>query len=82
MYKVLIDPSSAANLLQLPAFKHMKLSIGVVNSTGRVLSAFNGATTITLGDVALPVKAGPISQQVLFLIVEDLGPYNSIMVRA
>ena len=60
----------------------MKLSLGVVNSTGRILSGFNGATTVTLGDVALPVKAGSVSQQVLFLIVEDLGPYNSIMVRA
>ena len=30
----------------------------------------------------LPVKAGSITQQVLFSIVEDLGPYNSIMVRA
>ena len=82
VYRVLVDPSSAADLLQLPAFKQMKLSLGVVNSTRRILYGFNGATTITLGDVALPVKAGPVSQQVLFLIVEDLRPYNSIMVRA
>ena len=36
----------------------MKLSLGILNSVGRILSSFKGATTVTLGDVALPVKAG------------------------
>ena len=62
VHKVLIDPGSAADLVQLPAFKQMKLSLGVVNSTGRILSGFTGATTVTLRDVALPVKAGPVIQ--------------------
>ena len=79
IHGVLIDPGSAADLLQLPAFKQMKLSFNVVNSTGRILSGFNGATTVTLGNVALPIKARSITQQVLFSIVEDLGPYNAIM---
>ena len=57
----------------------MKLSLDVVNSVEPILSGFNGATTVTLGDVTLPVKAGPVTLQVLFSIVEDLGPYNSIM---
>ena len=60
----------------------MKLSLGVVNSVGRILSSFYGATTVTLGDVSLPVKDGPITQQVLFSIVEDLGPCNAIMGQA
>ena len=59
----------------------MKLSLGMVNSARRILSSFNGATTVTLRDVTLLVKAGPITQQVLFSIVEDLGPYNAIMGR-
>ena len=32
-----------------------------------------------LGDVELLVKAGPITQRALFLIFENLGPYNAIM---
>ena len=60
----------------------MKLSLGVLNSVGRILSGFNGATTITLGDVTLLVKDGQVTQQVLFSIIEDLGPYNTIMGRA
>ena len=57
----------------------MKLSLDVVNSAERILSGLNGATTVTLGDVTLHVKAGPVTLQVLFSIVEDLGPYNPIM---
>ena len=75
VHRVLVDPGSAA----VPAFKQMKLSLGVVNSAERILSSFNGATTITLGYVALPVKVGSITQQVLFPIVKDLGPYNAII---
>ena len=62
VHRVLVDPGSAADLLQLPTFKQMKLSLGVVNSAGRILSGYNGVTTVTLGDVALPVKAGPVTQ--------------------
>ena len=82
VHRVLVDPYSAADLLQLPVFKHMKLSLSVVNSAGRVLSSFNGATIVTLGDVELLVKAGSITQQVLFSLIKDLGPYNAIMGRA
>ena len=82
VHRVLIDPGSAADLLQLPTFKQIKLSLEVVNSAGRILYGFNGATTVTLGDVALLVKAKTVTQQVIFSIVEDLGPYNAIMGRA
>ena len=34
VHKVLIDPGSAVDWLQLPAFKQMKLSLNVVNSVG------------------------------------------------
>ena len=79
VHRVLIDPGSAIDLLQLPAFKQTKLSLDMVNSVERILSGFNGATTETLGDVALLVKAEPMTQQVLFSIVEGLRPYNAIM---
>ena len=81
-HKVLVDPGSAANLLQLLAFNQMRLSLGVLNSSRWILSSFNGATTVTLEDVTLPVRADPITQQVMFLVVGDLGPYNAIMGQA
>ena len=82
VHKVLVDPGSAADLVQLPAFNQMKLSSQMLNSTGRILSGFNGATTTTLGDIILLVHAGPVTLQVLFSIVEDPGPYNCIVGRA
>ena len=81
MHRLLVDPGSAADLLQLSAFTQMKLSSNMLNSTRQILSGFNGATTTTLGDVALPVTAGPVTRWVLFSVVEDLGPYNAIMGR-
>ena len=60
----------------------MKVPLDHLSSAGRVLSGFNGATTLTVGDIVLSVKAGPVTQQVLFSVVEDLGLYNVIVGRA
>ena len=79
MHRVFVDPGSAADLLHLPTFKQMRVPIDHLSSTGRVLSRFNGATTLTVGDIAFPVRAGPVTRQILFSVVEDLGPYNAIL---
>ena len=57
----------------------MRLSLGVLNSVGQILFSFNGATIVTLGDITLPARADPVTQQVLFTVVGDLGPYNAII---
>ena len=62
VHRVLVDPGSAADLLQLPAFRQMNISFDRLSSAGRILSGFNGATIVTMGDIALPVKAGPVVQ--------------------
>ena len=79
LFVFLVDPNSAADLLQLLAFTQMKLSPDILNSAGRILSGFNRATTTTMGDVTLLVKAGLVTKRVLFSIVEDLEPYNAIV---
>ena len=81
VHMVLVDPGSAADLLHLQAFKQMRVPIDHLGSTGKVLSGFNGATMLTVGDIAFPVRAGPVTQQILFSVVEDLGPYNAILGR-
>ena len=82
VHRVLVDPGSATDLLQLPTFRQMSIYFDRLSSTGRILSRFNEATTVTMGDIALPVKTRPVVQQVLFLVVEDLGQYNAIVGRA
>ena len=49
--KVLVDPDSAVNLLQLPTFNQMKLYLGMLNSVRQILSGFNDTTTTILGDI-------------------------------
>ena len=82
MHRVLVDPSSVTDFLHLPAFQQMKVPLDRLSSAGKVLSGFNGATTLTMGDIVLSVKAGRVTQQVLFSVVEDLGSYNAIVGRA
>ena len=79
---MLVDPGSDADLLQLPAFRQMKVLLDKLNSVGKIFSIINRATTLTVGDISLPVKAGPVTHQVLFSVVTDLGPYNDIVGRA
>ena len=79
---MLVNLGSATDLLQLTAFRQMKVPLDKLSSADRILSGFNGATMLTMGDIALPVKAGPVIQQVLFLVFKDLGPYNAIVGRA
>ena len=62
VHRVLVDLGSMADLLQLPAFNQMKFSSQMLNLVGRVLSIFNDLTTTTLGDIALPVQAGLVTQ--------------------
>ena len=82
VHRVLVDPGSAVDLLHLPALKQMGVPMDHICSVGRVLSGFNGATTLSIGDITFSVKAGPVTQKVLFSVVEDLGPYNAILGRA
>ena len=82
VHRVLVDPSSAADLLHLLAFKQIIVPLDHLSSADRVLSGFNGATTLTVGDIAFSVKVGSVTQQVLFSVVEDLGPYNAILGQA
>ena len=57
VHRVLVDPNSAADLLQLPAFRQMNISLDRLSSARRILCGFNGATTVTMGDITLPVRA-------------------------
>ena len=82
VHRVFVDPGSATDLLHLPAFNQMKVPVDRLHSVGRILLGFNVATTLSIGDITFSVKAGPVTQQVLFSLVEDLGPYNAILGRA
>ena len=62
VHQVLVDLGNAVDLLQLPAFRQMNISLDRLSSVGRILSGINGATTMTMGDITLPVRARPLIQ--------------------
>ncbi|XP_034701087.1 uncharacterized protein LOC117926120 [Vitis riparia] len=79
--RILVDPGSSSDLLQASVISHMGRDLtGLVNPR-RILSGFNGATTTSLGDIILPVQAGPVTLNVQFLVVQDLSPFNVILGR-
>ena len=61
VHRILVDPGSAAKLLHLPAFMQMKVPLSHLSLAGRILSGFNGSITLTVGDIALSIKAGPVT---------------------
>ena len=66
VHRVLVDLGSADDLLQLPAFRQMNISFDRLSSAARILSGFNEATIVKMGNIVLPVKAGPVVLKVLF----------------
>lgn len=77
--RILVDPGNSANLLQISTYRQMGYFLSALENLGCVLSIFNKATTISLGNVVLPVHAGPTTLNVHFFVVDDLSPYNAIM---
>ena len=79
--RILVDPGSSADLLQVAVIKQMDFELSNLENPGRTLSGFNGSSTTSLGDVTLLVQAGPVILNVLFFVVEDLSPFNAILGR-
>ena len=79
--RILVDPSSSADLLQVSIIKKMGLVLSNLENPGRILSGFNGAATTSLGDVVLLVQAGPVILNVQFSVVEDLSIFKAILGR-
>ncbi|RVW81183.1 hypothetical protein CK203_041094 [Vitis vinifera] len=59
--RILVDPGSSADLVQASVVSHMGHSLTGLENPGRILSGFNGSSTTSLGDIILPVQAGPVT---------------------
>ncbi|RVW83292.1 Transposon Ty3-I Gag-Pol polyprotein [Vitis vinifera] len=80
--RILVDPGSLANLLQVSVIKQMGFMPSNLENLGRILLGFNEASTTSIEDIVLPIQVGPITLNVQFLMVEDLSPFNAILGRA
>lgn len=79
--RILVDPGSSADLLQVSVVKQMGFIPSSLENPGRILSRFNGASTTSLRDIILPIQAGLITLNVQLFVVEDLSPFNAILGR-
>nr|CAN60477.1 hypothetical protein VITISV_014549 [Vitis vinifera] len=79
--RILVDPGSSADLVQASVVSHMGHSLTGLENPGQILSGFNGSSTTSLGDIVLPVQAGPVTLNVQFSVVQELSPFNIILGR-
>ena len=79
--RILVDPGSSADLVQASVVGHMGHSLAGLENPGRILSGFNGSSTTSIGDIILPVQAGPVTLNVQFSVVQVLSPFNVILGR-
>nr|CAN68426.1 hypothetical protein VITISV_022197 [Vitis vinifera] len=79
--RILVDPGSSADLVQASVVGHMRHTLTGLENPGRILSGFNGSSTTSLGDIVLPVQAGPVTLNVQFSVVQELSPFNVILGR-
>nr|CAN71503.1 hypothetical protein VITISV_021014 [Vitis vinifera] len=79
--RILVDPGSSADLVQASVVGHIGHSLASLENPRRILSGFNGSSTTSLGDIILPVQAGPVTLNVQFSVVQELSPFNIILGR-
>ena len=59
--RVLINPGNSVDLLQMLAYRQIRLLSPALENLRRILSRFNGASTTSLGDVVLAIQAGLVT---------------------
>ena len=64
--RILVDLGSSVDLVQASVISHMGHSLTGLENPGQILSGFNGSSTTSLGDIVLPVQAGPVTLNVQF----------------
>lgn len=63
----------------MSTYRQMGYSSSTLENLGCILTEFNEATTVSLGDVVFLVQADSIIFNVHFLVIESLSLYNVIM---
>ncbi|XP_020426493.1 uncharacterized protein LOC109950786 [Prunus persica] len=78
--QVHVDEGSAANILQLSVIQQMGLE-PKISKLARSLTGFNGATSITVGQIDLDVHSPPVVCSQTFMVIDEISPYNGILDR-
>ena len=78
---ILVDLSSAANLLYLLALLRLGYKPNNLHSPRRVLVGFKGTHTNLLGEIVLLVTIGPVTALVSLIVMDEPSSFNAILGR-
>ncbi|XP_031247982.1 uncharacterized protein LOC116105714 [Pistacia vera] len=79
--RVFVDGGSLANILFLEAVKAMGLEEANINRRLTLLVGFSLEQKYTIGEIVLPIYAGRVNKQTVFLVIDCPSPYNVILGR-
>nr|XP_009602031.1 uncharacterized protein LOC104097195 [Nicotiana tomentosiformis] len=73
--RILVDPESSANIIQLRVLEQAKLTENIISVT-KLLDGFNLASVTTRGEILLPTNVEGVMKTTLFEVVDDdIGYY-------
>nr|XP_009595318.1 uncharacterized protein LOC104091642 [Nicotiana tomentosiformis] len=78
--RVLVNPGSSGNIIQLRVLEQTKLTGSIILAT-KLFAGFNLASMTTRGEILLPTNAEGIMKTTLFEVVDDNMGYNIILGR-
>ncbi|XP_060202189.1 uncharacterized protein LOC132630649 [Lycium barbarum] len=78
--RILIDPSSSANIIRWKVVKQLGLLDQII-PTARVLNRFNMACETTKGEITLPINVANIVQYTKFYVIDGEMRYNALLER-
>jgi hypothetical protein len=85
VHNVLVDMSSAADIILAKAFRQMQEQDDKIHDATHPLCGFGGKQIVALGKITMPITLGYVhntrTEQVVFDIVDMDYPYNAIIGR-
>ena len=81
MKKVMVDGSSAAEVMYPDLYKGQNLKLEDLTPYSSSLMSFDGKLVIPKGMIWLPIQTGPEIVEVNFIVVDTYSPYTAIVDR-
>ena len=81
MKRVMVDGSSAAEIMYLDLYKGLKLKPEQLMPYSSLVISFDEKLVIPKGMIRLPIQTGPEIVEVNFIVVDTYSPYTAIVDR-
>ncbi|XP_016707028.1 uncharacterized protein [Gossypium hirsutum] len=79
--RILIDNGSALNVLPLSTLSRLPVDSSHMKACQSIVRAFDGTEKRVMGRIEVPLRIGPITYEVGFLVMEIKSSYNCLLGR-